>query len=145
MNVPERIPIKRDDYHAKYVGLTPDGRQFFFTTPYVLASREPGCEFLARFLFDSQGNLCEDTIDNLGPRNEMDGDSYLKLSRQRIEELGDVTYGDILVKPFSIERFGVTFGLIPFPPQQENGNWWVEFHPGNYMAFTDPWDGHYDT
>ena len=32
-SIPERIPIAHDDYHAKHVGRTPDGRQFFLTTP----------------------------------------------------------------------------------------------------------------
>lgn len=145
MSVPECIPIKRDDYYAKFIGRTSSGYQFFLTNPFVAEGKEPGCEFLARFLFDAQGNLVEETIDNLGSRNTVDGEAFLKLSEQRLKELGDVVFGDILVKPFSVVRHGVTFGLIPRPPEHEQGNWWVELCPGNYMAFTEPWDGHYDT
>ncbi|MEU3456907.1 hypothetical protein ABZ671_25400 [Micromonospora sp. NPDC006766] len=57
-----------------------------------------------------------------------------------------MTFGRIEVAPFAVERFGTTFGLIPQPPEDGDDFWWVELHPGNYMAFTAPWDsGEYDT
>lgn len=142
---PNRILIKYDDDHAKDIGCTQAGQQFFLTTPFIAAGKEPGCEFLARFLFDSEGNLEEATIDNLGPRDELRMEDAHQLYRQRIAELGKVVLKNILIKPFSVERFGTTFGLIPRPPEEENGPWWVELHPGNYMAFTAPWDGEYYT
>ena len=37
------------------------------------------------------------------------------------------------------------FGLIPRSPEGDDEGWWVEMHPGNYMAFHEPWDGDYDT
>jgi hypothetical protein len=61
-------------------------------------------------------------------------------------ELGSLDYGRIEVKPFAIERFGTTFGLVPRAPEGEGDGWWVELQPGNYMAFHEPWDsGEYDT
>ena len=60
--------------------------------------------------------------------------------------LGPLDCGRIEVQPFALERFGTTFGLIPRPPEDEDEDWWVELHPGNYMAFHEPWDGgEYDT
>jgi hypothetical protein len=46
-----------------------------------------------------------------------------------------------------VQRFGTTFGLVPRAPDEddEDGRWSVEMHPGNYMAFFEPWEGDYDT
>ena len=50
---PELIAINHDDYHAEHIGKLPDGRQFFLTTPFEPAHsiEEPGCEYVALFLF----------------------------------------------------------------------------------------------
>jgi hypothetical protein len=57
-----------------------------------------------------------------------------------------VTYRRIQVQPFQVKRFGTVFGLVPRPPEDDQTDWWVELHPGNYMAFHEPWDsGEYDT
>jgi hypothetical protein len=69
-----------------------------------------------------------------------------KAYEARLAQLGPVTFGRIEVAPFAVERFGTTFGLIPRPPEEEDDGWWVELHPGNYMAFSEPSDeGGYDT
>ena len=54
---------------------------------------------------------------------------------------------DLEVQPFSVQRFGTTFGLIPIPPDDEDDDrdWSVVLHPGNDMAFFEPWEGDYDT
>ncbi|WP_435822543.1 hypothetical protein [Microbispora bryophytorum] len=45
-----------------------------------------------------------------------------------------------------IDRFGTAFGLIPREPEEDDDTWWVILEPGDYMAFTEPWDsGRYDT
>ena len=147
--VPEKIPIAHDDHHARHVGKTRDGRQFFLTTPFC-----PGeTDFIALYLFDDDGNLLEARIDELGRR----GDSRLpgnvkrhdaseqKLIAQRLAELGEVSFETIEVKPFSIERRGVTFGLILQEPDDPDEPWSVIVEPGDYMAFYPPWDGDYDT
>jgi hypothetical protein len=57
---PALIAIDHDDYHASRVGRTKDGMQFFVTTPFIPAlGNEPGREYLAVFLFDSDGRLSE--------------------------------------------------------------------------------------
>lgn len=64
----------------------------------------------------------------------------------RLKELGEVTFTRIEVESFAIDRFGTTFGLIPREPEEDDDTWWVILEPGNYMAFTEPWDsGEYDT
>jgi hypothetical protein len=144
---PARIPIVHDDHHASRIGRAEGGRQFFVTTPFVPAlGSNAGREFLAVYVFDQDGVLLEARIDDLGTRATLDRARARALLEKRVAELGPIELGDIEVQPFSVERFGVTFGVIPRPPEDdEHGGWWVEVHPGNYMAFHEPWDGYYDT
>lgn len=68
---PALVAIDCDDCHAKHVGHTAGGRQFFLTTPFepVVGERE-GAEFIALYLFDASGKLMEAKIDELGaPRH----------------------------------------------------------------------------
>jgi hypothetical protein len=112
--IPARIPIAHDDHHASRIGRLGDGRQFFVTTPFVPAlGSDAGREFVAVCLFDAAGALLEARIDDLGARSEVDEDAAHALLEKRVAELGVFSYGDIEVQPFSVERFGTTFGLIP--------------------------------
>ena len=141
---PKIIAICHDDYHAKTVGTTPDGRQFFLTYPFVPL----GHDFVALYLFDEEGQLLEAKIEDLGPRDSIDQERFEDMLKLRLRELGEVTFGDISVAPFSVERFGIEFGLIaegPEDPEDEEAHWWVTVQPGDYMAFYPPWDGDYDT
>lgn len=145
---PSRLAIDHDDYHAEHVGRTADGRQFFLTTPFEPAIRaeEDGQEFVALYLFDADGRFLEARIDAFGPRARMDRAARRAAYDARLKELGEVTFTRIEVEPFAINRFGTTFGLIPREPEEEDDAWWVTLEPGDYMAFTDPWDsGEYDT
>lgn len=154
---PERIKITHDDYHAKYIGRTADGRQFFLSNAFDWAiDDKPGREYVVLFLFDSDGTLVEDHVDVLGSRKQLGGDSALPGNKadldtiedvinSRLAELGDIDFGDIELRPFEIERYGTKFGFIAIPPDDPEDDWWVEFHPGNFMAFSPPWDGDYDT
>jgi hypothetical protein len=144
--IPETFPINHDDYHAKHIGRTADGRQFFLTTPFVPAlGEETGGEYIALFTFDTNGELLDATIDDLGPRSALDRDAASKLYEQRLESLGDVQFCDIRIAPFTTKRFGIEFGLIPRECANEEDEPAIEMQPGNYMAFFDPWDGDYDT
>ena len=147
---PTLIAIDHDDHHASHVGRTDDGRQFFMTTPFIPATRDAGREFIAVYIFDQQGKLLEARIDDLGPRATVDHAQAAQLFERRLADLGPVEFARIEVRPFQVDRFGATFGLVPRPPevddQDEDDGWWVELQPGNYMAFHEPWDsGEYDT
>ena len=144
---PELIAIGHDDYHAEYVGHLSDGRQFFLTAPFEPAiGGKQGCEYVALFTFDAEGNLLDAQIDSLGPRESLDHDTRQRCRDQRFKSLGDVTFGRIEVRPFAVERFGTIFGLLVREPEDEEDIWAVEMQPGNYMAFFEPWDsGEYDT
>lgn len=144
---PEKIAIEHDDYHARHIGRTGDGRQFFLTTPFEPAYRNrEGCEYIALFLFDLDGNLIESRVDTLGPRATLDADACREKYDSRLNELGEVDFQRIEVKPFAINHNGVEMGLIVREPEEEEDEWAVELQPGNYMAFFEPWDsGVYDT
>ena len=144
---PDLVAINHDDYHAKHVGRTADGRQFFLTALFEPEiGRQAGNEFVALFLFDQRGKLIEAKIDQFGPRRTMDDEKRRAVYEARLRELGDVTFQRIEVALFSAERFGTQFGLIAQPPEEEDDEWVVELHPGNFMAFYKPWDsGEYDT
>ena len=144
---PSTLVLDPDDYHAKHVGRTKDGRQFFLTTPFepAIGDRQ-GCEFIALYLFDAKGELLEARIDELGPRGLVDESKARELYETRLRELGPIKLQRIEVAPFAVNRFGTTFGLVAREPEEEDDCWAVEAQPGNYMAFFEPWDsGEYDT
>jgi hypothetical protein len=145
---PRLIAINHGNHHAEHIGRTADGQQFFLTTPFQPArgEDEPGCEYAALFLFDSAGALLEARVLSFGPRATLDEAKRRAVRDLWLRELGDVSFGRIEVAPFSVERFGTQFGLIPREPEDEDDVWAVELLPGNYMAFFEPWDsGDYDT
>jgi hypothetical protein len=140
MPAPTRLTIPYDDYHARHVGKTADGRQFFLMTPF-----EPGGnEYVALLLWDADGTPLGAEVDSFGPRDSMDQDARRAAHERRLAELGDVTYGPIEVAPFSVERFGSEIGLLA--TEVEDDDWVVTLEPGDSMCFYEPWDsGDYDT
>ena len=144
---PEIISIDHDDYHAKHLGVTPDGFQFFLTNPFEPAfPGKEGCEYIALFKFDKKGNLIDSDIESLGPRGSISDKEASKKYYSKLESLGNVTYQRIEVKPFTVKYNDTDIGLIAREPEEEDDIWAVELLPGNYMAFFEPWDsGEYDT
>ena len=70
---PDLIAIDHDDYHAKHIGRTAGGQQFFLTTPFEpQIGGHPGNEFVALFVFDEGGVLIEAKIDAFGQRATLD-------------------------------------------------------------------------
>ncbi len=156
--VPEKILILHDDYHAKYIGKLADGSQFFLSSAFDPAiGGKLRREFVALFIFDDDGALIEDRIDDVGtlgeaiqanvlPGNKIQSHKMIdERLKQRLAGLGDFRFDNIQIRPFEIERSGIQFGFIPLAPEEEDEDWCVEFHPGNFMAFYPPWDGEYDT
>jgi hypothetical protein len=144
---PDLIAINHDDYHARHVGCTANGEQFFLTTLFEPEiAPKAGNQFVALFLFDPRGKLIEAKIDQFGPRRTLDEKKRKATYLARLRALGKVTFQRIEVAPFSVRRFGTRFGLIARPPEEPDDEWVVELHPGNFMAFYKPWDsGEYDT
>src|SRR5262249_33705246 len=135
--VPEKISILHDEYHARHIGRTSDGRQFFVTSAFEPAIGESsGREFVALFLFDNDGTLIADRIDELGTRQELGLDGWPPGNKasgtiiddaieRRLAELGAVTFEDIVIRPFGIDRFGTTFGFLAIEPEEDGDEWCV--------------------
>jgi hypothetical protein len=134
-------------YHAEHIGVTGDGREFILTTPFdppVCAN--PGCEFVALYVFDKAEHLLEAKIDSFGPRSSLDKGARRSLCQERLASLGDISFKRVEVAPFRIEHLSIKFGLIVREPEDDDDVWAVEMQPGNYMAFLEPWaSGEYDT
>ena len=147
--IPERIVIPHDNHRGRYVGRTRSGEQFFITTPFEW--RDKRREFVALYLFNSEGDLIEAVIDELSDHEARTGPSPATLEdriKRHLERLGPVEYRDISVKLFEVSRHGTIFGLVPASSSncgEEEPTPSVELKPGDYMAFTQPWLGSYDT
>lgn len=146
---PGKIAIDHDDYYAEYCGVTGEGKQFFLTTPFEpVIGDKTGCEYIALFIFDADGNSieAETIIESFGPRATCDGAKITSRIKELLSSLGEVAFTRIEIKPFSISKFGTEFGFIARVPEEEEDVWAVELMPGNYMAFFEPWNsGEYDT
>lgn len=88
---PILVAIEHDDYAAKYVGCTADGKQFFVTTPFVPAlGDQAGREFIAVYLFDAVGKILEAGIDDLGPRADLHEEEAKHQLEKCVKELGPI-------------------------------------------------------
>jgi len=130
------------------VGHTADGGQFFLTTPFDLGTygADDSRVFVALYLFDKDGRFLEAEVDAFDEDGPSLSAAARKVYQQRLHELGKVEFDRIEIEPFRIERFGLTFGLVAMAPASTGGSWSVIAEPGDYMAFSPPWDlGDYDT
>jgi hypothetical protein len=138
---PTFIAIDRDEAFAKYVGRTPERKQFFLTKPFVPAGPgEAEHDYLALYLFDEDGVLLEAQIEDLGPRDKVNVEQARTIRAMMLESLGKYKPGRILIVPFKVERFGAEFGLIAHAPKTPLSDWSVTAEPGRYMTFSPPWD-----
>lgn len=144
MSAPDRFTIMPDDYHAQLAGTAGDGRRFFITTPFEPATpTDPGNEFVALFLWKPDGSFDEIDVDAFGPREQLAENDHQDALERRIARLGEFTIEPISVAPFAVASHGTTFGFVP---QEYEGLVSVTLQPGDYMAYTEPFDsGEYDT
>ncbi len=144
---PALIALNQDNQLARYVGRNPDGRQFFLTTPSVMTDGGAGRDFIALYLFDPTGHFVEARIDYLGQHGvALSPAESRQMHQEWIATLGPISFCRIEIRPFKVERFGVTFGLIAHPPPSDKGEWSATVEPGPAMTFYAPWDsGNYET
>jgi hypothetical protein len=101
-------------------------------------------DFVCTFIFDQDGRLIEHSIELIGARGSYLAGSVERAMDQHLAALGDHSVTDIWVRPFSVQSNSAIFGLIP--RQTGDGEWRVEFMPGNTLSFYAPWEvGEYDT
>lgn len=145
---PRFVRINHDDYHAKYVGKTGEGDQFFLTFPFVPhTDTQPGVDYIALYMFDEFGILKASTIVSeqaQGLKTQTEVGAFVETL---LQGLGTHRFADIRVAPFAINHAGQVFGLVfdPGEPDDDDPYVCVTAEPGDYMAFNPPWDGDYDT
>lgn len=140
---PEKIRLVPDDWHISHVGTLADGRLFWIDTQLTSASTQTK-DFACTFVFDADGRLNEHTIDLIGVRGEYPNGSVEHTIESHLAALGERDRAPIWVRPFQIESHDAVFGLVP--RQLPDGQWRVDFMPGNTLSFYAPWEaGEYDT
>jgi predicted DNA-binding WGR domain protein len=149
---PRFVRINHDDYHAKYVGRTADGDQFFLTFPFAATDdAQPGGNWIALYVFDEFGLLKDARIHSEQELGLATRTAVQQFVDAELARLGKVKFGDIKVAPFVVEKSGRPFGLVfdPGDPDLDEDPdepyITVIVEPGNYMAFNPPWEGDYDT
>jgi formate hydrogenlyase regulatory protein HycA len=152
MAIPDLIPIAREEgYRTDTIGRF-DGGQFLgfvtFTLPMPPPDDWPRHKryYAVLHRFDDDGNHLGTEAWFAGVAADGEGDVHARASSRldaMIAALGEVEYGDVSVKLFSVEVDGETFGLVDASDPDEEVEE-VELKP-NYLVFFEPWDGSYDT
>jgi hypothetical protein len=143
---PERFTIVPDDYHVPYAGTAEDGRKFFLSQE--LFSIE-GTGYIGLFLWNPNGTFDEVRVEEVSrpggvPPGQAAPAGAKALVKARLAELGDYVLEPIEVEPFTRKVDGVTFGWKV--GQYEDGTYYINIEPGNFIAYYEPWDGlQYDT
>lgn len=144
---PERFRIVPDDYHVPYAGTAGDGRRFFLSEELFGYTSDAG--YVGLFLWNADGTFDEIKVDavrrpdGVPPGQAVPADSG-ELVEKRLAELGDYRLEPVDVAPFTTEHDGETFGWQV--GQYDDGTYFVNVEPGNFIAYYEPWDGvDYDT
>jgi hypothetical protein len=153
-NPPEKVHLIPDDYHIERVGRFPDGKLIYQETQLWYDGNDTR-DFVVSYVFDMDGNLIDDVVTLVGVRGRYAKDAMATARSQHEEMYGDFEITDIWVKPFSINRHDLVFGLLaerPYDDEDEvefedgDDGWRVTAMPGNTLQFYAPWDeGLYDT
>ena len=140
---PKKIRLIPDNWHIQHVGRLADGR-LFWVDGQLDAADGATKDFVCTFIFDKDGHLIEHFIELIGIRGSYPEGNAGRAVDRHVAALGDRSAADIWVRPFSVESDSIVFGLIP--RRTEDGEWRVEFMPGNTLSFYAPWEaGEYDT
>lgn len=140
---PEKIHLIPDQWHIHYVGRLKDGRHFWVDGQVTFDKRGTK-DYVCTFLFDGDGRLTTHNIELVGQRGAYPDARFEEVRDRHLAVLGAHTIRDVWIRLFSVNSNGHVFGLIP--RRLDDGRWYVEFMPGNTLAFYPPWEaGGYDT
>ncbi|WP_435355377.1 hypothetical protein [Emticicia sp. SJ17W-69] len=147
--IPKKIKILRiEDYHTHYIGKFDSGKQFFGyehfvskPSPNEIDWQKNRHEYVVLYLFDENGSLESFKYWYAGTTAELNCDTNKKLD-ELVKSLGKVRFCNIKVAPSHIEIDGIIFGLIP---KIDDDYERIELDPSSTIAFSEPWDGEYDT
>ena len=141
---PEKIRLIPDQLRISNVGRLGNGRLFFVDAQVDPLGGNLTNDYACTFLFDTDGRLVEHWIEFVGERNAYPELNLVAAIDRHLAALNDPVITDIRVRPFRVESEGAVFGLIP--RRTRDGDWRVEFMPGDTLSFYPPWDaGGYDT
>ena len=142
-----RVHLIPDEWHLHHVGKLPDGRLIWIETQlsYDRTLRDTR-DFLCIWIFSKEGVLTDQSkIIDLGWRSNPIGSRRLFIE-QELEALGGLTVTDIWVRPFSVEKYGLIFGLLIRDEDDTDGDILIDAMPGMTLMFYPPWsEGGYDT
>jgi formate hydrogenlyase regulatory protein HycA len=146
--IPKLLPIMREeDYHTHFIGRTQNGEQFFGHETFVLPKgdlnqewEKSRKEYVVLYFFDSKGNHSKTNHWFAGKTAEIAPDATRNKLEEMVNELGEVEFRDIAIKPFKTVIDGVEFGLIPNEETQS-----IELQPSSTIVFSEPWNGEYFT
>jgi formate hydrogenlyase regulatory protein HycA len=168
---PEKLRIPQDEYRFEYIGrVDGDGQFMAFVTgamPHAFwkgqLPADPEMQSMGDYYakhkgwyavvhrFDADGNHLRTEARLGGKDGEGKGvacDRAWELLNEMAKRMGPVVFGNISVKPFSVEVDGVLFGLIyESKRDEEDGSLHeqVMLQPNDVM-FHPPWDsGEYST
>jgi hypothetical protein len=144
---PKTILISHDDYHAKHIGKTSDGRQFFLTQAFESKTgNSPIYEYIVLYYFNLEGKLLDCKILDLGRREDLEDSLFRSKYDQLLKSIPEPTFCDINISPFKIEHKKTYFGLFPYDWETgEEEDKSLQVQPGDFMSFYPPWNGDYDT
>lgn len=107
---PPYILLIPDNHHLTDVGKLEDGRLYWID---IQLDSENGKtrDFVCTYIFDTDGNLVSHDIVDLGLRGDYEV-SASEIVDSKLEALGKTREQRIEIRPFSVEAYNRTFGLV---------------------------------
>ena len=143
---PDKILLVHDNSKLTNVGALEDGR-FIFQEQQFDPADPKGRQFFVSYVFDRDGELVDDIVTAIGHEDKLSEGTALGAVTSHTEKFGPFKPANVVVKPFSLSREGLTFGLVA--RQLDEGSededddtapWVVEALPGKTIIFHAPWD-----
>ena len=140
-----KIRLIPDEWHLKNVGRLDNGALYWIDVQ--LSSEDDDTrDFVATYVFDLDGNLIWNDIEDLGLRSESRRRGFSTIVSQHRDKLGPGQIADISVHPFSVNAHGLVFGLVVRKPEpddddlQNDQDPFVDAMPGWTLMFYPPWE-----
>lgn len=150
----QKVRLIPDRRHLRDIGQLVDGRNFWIDVQLCTEGQDTR-DFVATYIFDESGNLSSHEIKDLGLRSDPARLSAKEIVAEELHRLevkrsifSRSKRSDFWVRPFSVQAYGLEFGLVVREKDEENteGSELVDAMPGSTQLFYPPWaDGLYDT
>lgn len=131
-----------DDDHLQNVGKTRQGNGFWITQQLVV-EQDDTRDFIAAYVFDSDGNLISADVIDQGLRSRPDYLNSKEIIFRMRRKIDASEKGQIWVKPFSVSFYGHSFGLVVRKPDDKSDiecRPVIDAMPGYTLMFHEPWN-----